>query len=844
MNNPHSRSIYLLPVAAIFALSWPVCALGQVLNLSTDLVTIGIAASNMTPDTPSLDARPLFQAGVSYAAAHGIPTVTADRGSYYFLSLNSQYQHVYLSQISNLTVDLNHSDLYFAYGNIMAIEVHDGMNLTLKNFTLDYRQLPFTQLKVTTVDTTAKTIGFTKLGEFPLPSTFNSRTVPSSYVDQGYYAFVFRDGKELRATGRMSVSTASAFNDTSIQLAGTEPWTTAAQLGAIKAGDTLVLEWRAGTAAIYATGTTGFTVEDVSVYASGYVGVLVETGSKTTVDHVQVIPRPGTTRMISTNTGGIALGKAGANNQVTNNTVRRTCDDAIAMNGEWSAVVAKPSNGVTVNVTRFLTSPLRIGDKFDFINILDASIEGTATIVDERPKPIEQSGDANEAIKLTLDHAIAGLLAGFGVTAHNPDLRGGGTAITGNLARDITFGRGIYPAGVANVTVENNMTEATSRTGIVVEQDEANVYDYKTGPSSGIAIRNNIVDNPLGFGVPLENLLTDAAGINVIAYNEYFDWVSTQSLTDISIDNNFVSNSVRSGIRMENVGGGSVSGNQVQNTGTNPDDSLWFLPVCTGCETLSQVEAEFAEPVVVVNSDSVTDSGNVTAGTPVIHSSFADGSFRLAPLSIAAAVGHDLAVEAPEDGRPPLPQASPQVTVKDSKGVSRSADVLSATPGKVVYVIPENTAPGVATVTIGSQTGGALISSVAPALFSADGTGSGVALATAWRVTSGGVQVPETVYKCAKTCVPVPLNLGMPTDTLVVDFHGTGIRGRSSLANVIANVGGDFAQVDAATALPGGTAGTDHVEVQIPHSLAGAGVVPVVLTVDGFTADVVTIGIQ
>jgi hypothetical protein len=717
MEIPRKNANFLLHVALLLALSAPMGAWAQVLNLSEDLVAKGIATSNMTPNTPSLDSRPLFQAGVSYAAAHGIPTVTANRGSYYFLSLNSQYQHVYLNNISNVTIDLDHSNLYFSRGNIMAIEVHDGENLTLKNFTLDYQQLPFTQLKVTAVDTAAKTISFTKLGDFPLPSIFNSLTVPSSYVDQGYYAFIFRDGKELRATGRMSVSTASPFNNTSIQLTGIEPWATATQLGAIKAGDTLVLEWRAGTAAIYATNTTGFTVEDVSVYASGYVGVFADSATKTTVDHVQVIPRPGTARMISTNTGGIALGKAGANNKVTNNTVRRTCDDAIAMNGEWSAVVAANSSSTTVNVTRFLTSPLPIGDKFDFINIIDASISGTATIVDEKPKPKAQKGTAGEAIKLTLDHAIAGLQADFGVTAHNPDLRGGGTVITGNLTHDITFGRGIYPAGVANITVENNMTESTNRSGIVVEQDEATVYDYKTGPSSGIAIRNNIVDNPLGFGVPLENLLTDAAGINIIAYNKYFDWVTTQSLTDISIDNNFVSNSVRSGIRMENVSGGSVSGNHVQNTGTNPDSALWFLPECRGCETLSQVEAEFAEPVVVINTESVAETGNITTGTPVINQSFADGSFRLAPSSIAVAHGHELTGDPPAAAGPqPISQAGLQVSVKDSAGVSRTAALVSTSPTEAVYIVPKDTAPGVATVTVGSQSGGALISSVAPGL--------------------------------------------------------------------------------------------------------------------------------
>lgn len=63
-----------LPSISLLVSAASVCtsAYGQVLNLSKVLVSMGIATSHMTPDTCSLD-----------------------RGSYYFLSLSSSYQHVY-----------------------------------------------------------------------------------------------------------------------------------------------------------------------------------------------------------------------------------------------------------------------------------------------------------------------------------------------------------------------------------------------------------------------------------------------------------------------------------------------------------------------------------------------------------------------------------------------------------------------------------------------------------------------------------------------------------------------------------------------------------------------------
>lgn len=57
------------------------------LNLSQDLVPLGIASTNMVPNQPSLDASPLLQGGVAYAKAHGISVVVADPGTYYFLSV-------------------------------------------------------------------------------------------------------------------------------------------------------------------------------------------------------------------------------------------------------------------------------------------------------------------------------------------------------------------------------------------------------------------------------------------------------------------------------------------------------------------------------------------------------------------------------------------------------------------------------------------------------------------------------------------------------------------------------------------------------------------------------------
>ena len=812
-----------------------------VLNLSRDLVANKIAASNMLPDSPTLDARPLFEAGVNYASRNHIPLVIADPGRYYFLSQNNQYEHAVLNGVANVTVDLRYSDLYFAHGNIVGLQLVNTTNLTLRNFTVDYLQLPFTELTVTGVNAPTRTINVRQLGNYPLPSAFNSITVPPNYVVSGFFAFAFRNGAQLRTTGRMQA--AGPFTDAAIQITDTAPWAQSDSVATIQPGDTLVLTYRAGVAAIHVETSTGFTLQNVSIYASGFIGVDTNLGSAITIDHVQVIPRPGTDRLISTNADGIHLSRTGAGNAVTNNTVRRGCDDAIAIDGQWYAIVNTASNGAAVQVSRNSNSPLPIGMSFDFIDDTTGLVAGTASVVSESPAPAQQTGAPGELVTLTLDHAIV-LQPNFGVTPDDPKQRGAGTVISGNLVQQETFARGLYPAGVANVTITDNLTQATNAGGILLEQNEALAYNYKTGPSSGIVIRNNIVDSALGYGEPSLDLQSAAAAINVVSYNQKFDWISSTPLANISVTGNYVTNSVRTGIRLENVNGGQITGNFVLNDSLQPNAYLWYLPGC--CETLSQVQSEFAQPIVVTNSASVTTSGNITTGLPVANVSDADAGYRLAPESIAVAYGENLAAARalPSGAALPTTLGGISVTVKDSSGISRPAPLYYVSPTQVDYVVPTGTAAGVAAVTVGNTSSAALIAAVGPGLFSADGSGKGVAAALAVRASADGSQVPVPVFQCgAAGCTSVPMDLGGPTDILVVELFGTGIRGRTSLSDVAARIGG----VPATVAYAGAQSafqGLDQVNLYVPQGLAGAGEVPVVLTVDGVTANVVTVNIR
>jgi uncharacterized protein (TIGR03437 family) len=84
--------------------------------------------------------------------------------------------------------------------------------------------------------------------------------------------------------------------------------------------------------------------------------------------------------------------------------------------------------------------------------------------------------------------------------------------------------------------------------------------------------------------------------------------------------------------------------------------------------------------------------------------------------------------------------------------------------------------------------------------------------------------------------------MGQDTDKVFLVVYGTGIVGRPSLANVSAKIGGQNVVVDYAGA-QGSFAGLDQVNLELPRSLKGMGTVAISLTVDGKTANALTIAV-
>src|SRR5713226_248433 len=251
------------------------------------------------------------------------------------------------------------------------------------------------------------------------------------------------------------------------------------------------------------------------------------------------------------------------------------------------------------------------------------------------------------------------------------------------------------------------------------------------------------------------------------------------------------------------------------------------------------MDNKFAATIFLISS---LASGVATAQPPrslaIINA--ASGADVIAPGSIASAFGRQVGASTVSATSLPLPTTlgGVSIDVTDSANALGMASLFYVSPNQINFVVPAATKTGTATVKI---LGGAnspmsttvQVAKVAPGLFTANGAGVGVAAAIAIRriiATQTDDQVP--VFHCdANGCSSTGVEMG-PDAMVFLELFGTGIKGRTSLANVTATIGGENVDVLFAGA-QGQFSGLDQVNLALPQSLHTRGETDVVLTLDG-----------
>lgn len=587
-------------LALVLTLSAGAFAATPSINLSRDLIALGIAKRNLTPNNPNLDARPLFQAALAFAARSATTLITADPGAYYFLTPQMSDRYLQIDAYSNLTIDMGGSDLYLAQSEIIGFAFIDCSNVTLSNLTIDNLQLPFTQVQLTGVAAAQGVLQYKTIPGWPSPTTFNSVRNPSG-TPEALSALVFRNGQMIPGTALLPIQ--RPLSEGALQiLASDAPWTQPSVVATYQSGDEIVFMARGGEAPVLVEGGTGMTVSGVTVYSSAAIAVHLDNTQNSVVDHVQVIPRPGTGRLISSNADGIHLSYALANNTVRFSTVDHSVDDGIAINSPFLALVASQSGARKMVFTRNFNSIFPNGLLVSFVDASSGQIAGSAHIASQTPSysdPLNNNGP----VTLTFDQNVPALASGSGIIFGDLTNRGDGSLIEHNVVRNVLGARGIYLGGVAGVTVRANLIDHTDCGGIVVHQD---LSAYPVGPAVNINILDNTIRNAIGPEAVGTGAIAAIASIFTLSTDQSFNLISGAPNMNVVITGNSLVNSGRGGIWVGNVNGGRVENNSALLYNQHPELAYWGVSTAV----TKQLRLDSAQPVVVRSSSGVAVSGN------------------------------------------------------------------------------------------------------------------------------------------------------------------------------------------------------------------------------------------
>ncbi|MBM3735648.1 MAG: YHYH protein [Acidobacteria bacterium] len=233
------------------------------------------------------------------------------------------------------------------------------------------------------------------------------------------------------------------------------------------------------------------------------------------------------------------------------------------------------------------------------------------------------------------------------------------------------------------------------------------------------------------------------------------------------------------------------------------------------------------------------DVGGGTVVQTAVHVSAASNERGpAAPGSIMTAYAMFGAALATSTATAPIPDwpttlGGATITVRDSAGVSRPAQIYYASPTQLNYRIPPDTATGYAAAILNngavSYTTNLHILNSYPNLFIADAATTASGYVTRIR---GSQQTSESLSSA--------IDLGPESDQVYLALSGSGLGGSSE---VKATIGGLDAPVSYAG--PQGTfPGVDQINVQVPRALAGRGSVPVVITAAGRPSNAVNVSIR
>ncbi|WP_413666318.1 hypothetical protein ACEN9X_17365 [Mucilaginibacter sp. Mucisp86] len=475
-----------------------------VLDVSKDLISLGIAKANMLPGDKSLNSAPLLEAAVTYAANNNIPIVNIPKGSYYF-DARGKAASINIESCKNVDILGNGSSFIIQSRKSSGILIRNSSQIGLENFSLDYESdLPFTTAIVSSVDVSGRRISISSIQGRPITDFDNSgknsiRIFVLRKVGGGAYKSV--------PIARMAIDKGSSLSNSSISIVGNPVVSNAILdygLNQIQPGDLLSISERnySGAVAIGFLGyppikNSGNYIKNVTINSSPSIGVTALWQSKFNCVNVKVIPKAGRSQYISSNADGINMTNSGAGCNVTNSTVIASGDDGISIASNLCGTVQAAGGGnAFVAALRYNLSigeDVTLSDPDDLHEYLTSKITNIELVA-------SPAGQLKQ-YKITLDTPTSGVKNGSFIFI-SKNYRSPGLVVQNNLIQKVNA-RGIYLCGVSGVQILSNTIADANSSGIMLQQLSELNGGFKSPGNSNITIRSNIINNAFSFGYNL-----------------------------------------------------------------------------------------------------------------------------------------------------------------------------------------------------------------------------------------------------------------------------------------------------------------------------------------------------
>lgn len=647
----------------------------ETLNVSRDLVRLGIASADMTPDRPLLDSSPLLQRAIQWANNQRVSRVIADPGVYYFASLQGPDHHINLGEIRGVAIDFQGSELRFANPLHHGFSLFRSADVTIQNVSLDYQRQLYTQVRITAVDAANMEVRFIVEQGWPLPVTLNALLNPSGESDA--LIFVYRNGRPWPGFRRMSVR--YPFTDdraTVVRNFNANPDI----VGQIRVGDVAVLGVRRGGQAMLAGTCDRCTYRNIRVY-SGTIGFNLD-GQSSLAERIYIMPKPGTDRLVSTMADGISLTQPGPNNTLRLSRSIRALDDGISPHIWAYGSVQSYVNARTIRVQGDVTTalgqqrPLANGSVLVFQRPSDGAILGNALLTSQA-SAADRNGLPQAILNFERD-LPANLIGSYAFPADG-EQRGSGLLLERNTVQEHGYFTGISVWGTLGTTVRGNYLRAITMGGISMSQ-RAYLNDWITPPVGDLGVANNVID---GVNTTLDGYY----GLQMGGIQSIFMTASNVPGTssvhrNFAIRNNFIAAPARSAVWAGNVNGATIEGNYFLHPNNNLVMDLAWTPF----------RAQLTEPVGMDSSQAVGAQNN-TVDKDSLRLFVTDSEYR---ELVAYAPGRSVRLNAYNLGK----LVRPSATVTDADGSVLQASIQAAGDHALDVVIPPRSVAGGAVLTL------------------------------------------------------------------------------------------------------------------------------------------------